>query len=465
MLRITKNIRDCVAKLDAEIESGFITPDVTAEEIRQFLAAHYDFSRPIDLEEIVDGVEQMLLKWQVQVTHTRYFGLFNPSVAAASAVAEMLVAAYNPQLASWRTSPAANEIERYTLNWLAEKFGMPAAAHATFTSGGSEANHSAVIVALTHGFPEYGEEGLHGLRSQPTIYLTAEAHQSFSKIAHMTGLGRRALRFIATTSDLRMDLADLELRIVEDRHNGFNPLMVVATAGTTSSGVIDPLPELGHFCCERGLWFHVDAAWGGAAILSPRLKQFLIGIELADSVTCDAHKWFSVSMGCGMFFCRHTESVRQSFRAQTSYMPTQLGVIPDPYTTSMQWSRRFIGLKLFLSLAERGEPGYAAMIEHQAAMGELLRESLLASGWQILNATPLPVVCFKREGLDIPAFLDSLRRSQIAWMSETKISGIPAIRACVTSYKTRKGDVLWVVDEINRLLPAHILQASARTQI
>ena len=125
------------------------------------------------------------------------------------------------------------------------------------------------------------------------------------------------------------------------------------TAGTTAAGVIDPLPELARFCRDEGLWFHVDAAWGGAAILSPNLRHHLAGIEAADSITCDAHKWFSVPMGAGMFFCRHADAVAEAFHAETTYMPGKTaGPALDPYTTSVQWSRRFIGLKLFLALAQ-----------------------------------------------------------------------------------------------------------------
>src|SRR5438132_2091413 len=118
--------------------------------------------------------------------------------------------------------------------------------------------------------------------------------------------------------------------------------MVVGTAGTTAAGAIDPLIDLAQFCQAEALWFHVDAAWGGAAILSPRLRGHLAGIDLADSITCDAHKWFSVPMGAGMFFCRHAEVVAEAFRAETFYMPQKTGAVSDPYTSSVQWSRRFI---------------------------------------------------------------------------------------------------------------------------
>jgi aromatic-L-amino-acid decarboxylase len=290
-------IRDEFTTLESLIADRPIVPTVSASEIRAHLQSRYTFKQGTSLEDVVADVETMLQKWQVHVTHPRYFGLFNPSVTLASVVADTMVAMYNPQLANWRTSPAANEMERHTLAWLSEKFGLPQKSIATFTSGGMEANLSAVVVALTRKFPTYGEHGLRQLAGQPTIYLTEEAHHGFNKIAHLTGLGRHGLRLIATDERFRMDIADLRRRVAEDLRNGFLPLMVVGTAGTTAAGAIDPLSEIARFCSESSLWFHVDAAWGGAAILSPSLKHHLHGIEAADSITCDAHKWFSVPMG------------------------------------------------------------------------------------------------------------------------------------------------------------------------
>jgi aromatic-L-amino-acid decarboxylase len=450
---------DDFAALETEIAEGPVFPNVTADEIRVHLESRYDFTRSMTLNEVVADVEEMLRKWQVQVTHPRYFGLFNPSVTLASVVAETMVALYNPQLANWRTSPAANEIERHTLGWLTRKFGLPEESIATFTSGGTEANLSAVVVALTRTFPGYGEHGLRHIAGHPVIYLTEEAHHGFNKIAHMTGLGRSCLRLIATDDCRKMDVEDLRRCVFEDRKNGMVPFMVVATAGTTAAGAIDPLIKIARFCKETALWFHVDAAWGGAAIISSKLKRHLAGIEYADSITCDAHKWFSVPMGSGMFFCRYPESVAQAFRAEVSYMPRKTtsltgteGQTFDPFTTSALWSRRFLGLKLFMALAERGEAGYAEMIDHQASMGQVLRESLVASGWRIVNSTPLPLICFTRDGLVPSNLLALLKDHQIAWMSEANLDGTSVMRACITSFKTTERDIRWVVDQMNRLI-------------
>lgn len=154
-----------------------------------------------------------------------------------------------------------------------------------------------------------------------------------------------------------------------------------------------------------------------------------------------------------MFFCRHAGTIAEAFHAETSYMPGKtIGRVNDPYTTSLQWSRRFIGLKLFLALAHYGESGYVDMIEHQTRMGDVLRESLKCAGWRIVNKTPLPLVCFTRDGLDTASFLATLLERQIAWMSEVRLGkGTPVLRACVTSFRTTESDIKSVVSEMSRL--------------
>lgn len=415
---------------------------VAPSDLRQRLGEMFDFGSPIPLDRLRLDVGELLRRWTVHVTHPAYFGLFNPQVDPASIVADAQVALYNPQLAAWSHAPAANEIETLTLDFL-QSLLWPDAESATgsFTSGGAEANLSAVIVALTSRFPEYGEQGVRALDGAPRIYASEESHHSLLKIAHFTGLGREALRIVPTGPDLRMDPAALEQAIERDAEAGVAPFLVVGTAGTTSAGVIDPLPSLAVICRKHGLWFHVDAAWGGTACVSPLLSGHLAGIEAADSVTWDAHKWLSVPMGAGMFFCRHPDAVGGAFRARTPYMPGDTSGAVDPYTTTVQWSRRFTGLKVFMTLAHLGRAGLAQRVEHQARMGDRLRAGLEADGWDIVNRTPLPVVCFRhREPVD-PDTYDRLIRHLYdrgrVWVSVVSLPGVgPAIRACITSYET-----------------------------
>src|SRR5260370_29237990 len=200
-----------------EIRNVRVSPQVSPEEIRAELESRYSFDTPIPLETLTEEVIRLLRAWTVHVTHPRYFGLFNPSVRQASIIADALVALYNPQLAGWSHAPAANEVERLTLRRLAHALLIDAhALHANFTTGGAEANLSAVLGALALHFPESCETGLFALRSRPAIYLTSETHHSFVKVARMTGLGTVALHEIPTDTRFVMDSDALQSRLHAD---------------------------------------------------------------------------------------------------------------------------------------------------------------------------------------------------------------------------------------------------------
>ncbi|WP_208876150.1 pyridoxal phosphate-dependent decarboxylase family protein [Streptomyces armeniacus] len=225
----------------------------------------YDFGEPADPAAVLEDVAELLRGGTVHTTHPRYFGLFNPAPTLLGVVGETLAAAFNPQLAAWSHAPAAAEIEAHLLRFLGGRLGYPAEAVAgSFTSGGAEANLTAVLLALTKAWPEYGTAGLRALPGRPVLYASAESHLAWLKIAHGTGIGREAVRLVPVDASLRMDLGRLADLVASDREAGDLPFMVVGTAGTTGAGVIDPLPELAAFCAEQGLWLHADAAYGGA---------------------------------------------------------------------------------------------------------------------------------------------------------------------------------------------------------
>jgi glutamate/tyrosine decarboxylase-like PLP-dependent enzyme len=438
-----------------------VVPRLSSDQVRARLVATYGgLEAPTTLATVLDDVVDLLRDGLVHITDPRYFGLFNPSVLPPGILADALVAAFNPQLAAWSHAPAANEIERYTLEVLGKLLGwQPDTLQAHFTSGGAEANLSAVLVALAARFPEHAQEGIAALPAPPRLYVSEEGHHSFDKIVRMAGLGSRALVKVPVDRRLRLDVERLRDRIRADRGSGTLPFLVVATAGSTGFGAIDPLPELADLAAAEGLWLHVDAAWGGGALLSPRLRPHLGGIERADSVTWDAHKWLSVPMGAGMFFCRHRLAVRRAFGVETPYMPDAEGARLDPYASTVQWSRRFIGLKVFMSLAEQGLAGYAGLIEHQTRMGEVLRSMLLERGWTVANETPLPLVCFthpriERGELPLEDVLGRVQERGDVWISRVRLpGGRETLRACITSYLTAEADLAYLV---------HVLEESAR---
>ena len=409
----------------------------------------------------IGEVADLLRQWSLHVNHPRYFGLFNPTVRRAGVMADALAALYNPQLAAWPHAPIANEIERHVLGFFMRAFGLdPATGFANFTSGGQEANQTAVTVALTRAFPGFAERGARAVEGQPVLYVSAEAHHSFLKIAHLSGIGRAAVQHVGVDDHLRMDVQELTERIAADRAKGRIPFMIVATAGTTAAGAIDPLEPIAAIAQREDLWLHVDAAWGGAAVVSPALRSHVAGIELADSITCDAHKWLSVPVGAGMFFTKHREPVLEAFRVEaSSYVPPAVADTFDQYVTTIQWSRRFIGLKLFMTLAELGWDGMAQLIEHQAAMSELLRTRLESKGWIVVNDSPLAVLCFTHPAIEsggttVPEVVNRVVGSGRAWISQVRLSGPTpiALRACITSHRTQPADIDILVGELQRAI-------------
>lgn len=432
-----------------------VVPQVTASQIRQHLE-QYNFSDPIDENTLFEDVTNMMRQWNVQISNPCYFGLFNPAPTSQAIVAEALVAAYNPQMAAWSHAPAANEIERHTLHYIASKLGFDSKElAANFTSGGSEANHSAVIVALAHHFPETLDKGIFALTKRPILYVSELAHNSFDKIIKHVGLGLDSLKIVATDTDLKLDINALQVAIEKDIAAGNQPFMVVGTAGTTSSGVIDSLEKLATICKQYQMWFHVDGAWGAAGIFSPALKPYLKGIEQADSITVDAHKWFNLTMGAGMFFTKHVAANKNAFNVRADYMPPSETDVTVPYLTTMQWSRRFIGLKLFMSLAAMGEQKFVEMIDHQTAMANYFRQKISQLGWQIVNDTPLPVVnfthnFFRNHAIDT-ALAQIYDRHQV-WLSSVTLRGQKVFRMCITNFKTTVKEVDILVEELEKTI-------------
>jgi aromatic-L-amino-acid/L-tryptophan decarboxylase len=445
-----------------------VAPDgnLDPNEIRRWLREGYGFESPRPGAEVVRDVVAALGRWGVHPTHPGYFGLFNPTPTAAGIAGELVAAGVNPQLAAWSHAPAAVEVERHLVAFLASQLGMPSDSSGTFTTGGAEANLTGVLLALVRAFPAYREHGLRSLEGQPVFYASAESHLAWVKIAQMVGLGREALRLIPVGPGLEMDVDLLRAAIARDRKAGMLPFLVAATAGTTGAGAIDPLTSLADVAGEERLWLHTDAAWAGAVVLSDRLRPLLAGIERSDSVTVDAHKWLSVPMVAGMLMTRHPALLPEAFALSTSYMPGAVEDAVEPYTTSVQWSRRFAGLKLLLSLAVHGRSGYAAQLERDVRLGELLADRLEGTGWRRVNRTPLPVVCVEdpdASGLgDLEAWrwhadlADRVVETGRCWISPVRLAGRPAVRACVTSHRTGTDDLGRLVDAMGNARAAMV---------
>ncbi len=372
---------------------GPVVPRLDFDAFRQQLA-EFDYQAPRALDDVLSWTIAQLEHGIVHITHPRYFGLFNPGPTFPAQCADRIAAVFNPQLATMTTSPTAVEIENHVIRAVARRAGFPAEAGGHFTTGGSEANYTALLCALTRAHPGFAADGARAYSGAPLLYVSKECHLAWIKIAHQIGIGRNAVRFVPTDGTGRMDLQALETMLAADRGEGRVPVMIVATAGTTNAGMVDPLTPSADLARRHGLWFHVDAAWGGAAIASDRFRDVLAGIEAADSITIDAHKWFATTMGCGMILVRHAPLLSAVFQVSADFMPSNI-ISADPYVTTAQWSRRFLGLRLFLSLATAGWAGYGDHIERSIGLIALLKDALVAKGWRIANESRLAVLCFE----------------------------------------------------------------------
>src|ERR1700730_5407274 len=243
-----------------------------------------------DPEKVLDQVFREMVDKGFHVPSANYFGLMNPTPTYVGVMAEALVAALNPQLATVKRSQLASKIEHETVRWIGERVGWPGEFNGTFTSGGNEANFSGLALALASKFPNSIEEGIASIGAQPVLYASAEAHHSIDKSAGLLGIGRQALRRIAVNEKVQLDPQILGQTIEADLASGKKPFCVIATTGTTNTGAVDDLVAIAEICRRYDLWLHVDGAYGASAIFSDQHRNLLLGIECGESITIDPHK-------------------------------------------------------------------------------------------------------------------------------------------------------------------------------
>jgi glutamate/tyrosine decarboxylase-like PLP-dependent enzyme len=446
--RIENRLTDALAKAHEQIHSGPVTPTLDIAAFRAELET-LDFNRPRALEDMLEWTVARMQSGIVQMANPRYFGLFNPGATFPAQCADRITSTFNPQLASSASSPVPVELENHVIRSVGRRAGMAAPA-GHFATGGSEANYTALLCALTAGHPAFAAEGVRAYGGPVRFYTSQDCHIAWLKIAHQAGVGRSALRLIGTDGHGRLDPEKLRHAIAEDRAAGAVPVMVVATAGTTGSGMIDPLHACADIAAAEQLWYHVDAAWGGAALASERLRGLLTGIERADSITIDAHKWWATTMGCAIFLTTRGTLLSEVFHASTSFMPSSIAGL-DPYLNSVQWSRRFVGLRLFLALASAGWQGLGHHVERGVEVIDRVKERLLASGWTAVNDSELAVlnVVPPPELGDVRALVRRVVASGRAWVAPTTYEGRDVVRVCATHGETSAGDVDELVAALN----------------
>lgn len=395
--------------------------------------------------EVLKEVCGQLIDKGFHVPSANYFGLMNPTPTYMAVLAEALVAALNPQLATQARSQLASKIEDETVCWIASRVGWQGESGGTFTSGGNEANFSALALALASAFPGVIEEGIGSIGGQPVVYASAESHHSLDKSVGLLGLGRKALRRITLNDRLQMEIAALEAAIQADRSAGRKPFCIVATAGTTNSGTVDDMVAIAAICRKHGLWLHVDGAYGAAAIFSDTHRDLMRGIEQADSITIDPHKWLAMPFAAGVILTSHPDLLETAFATHTPYMPKVAGsTLVDNFKLSTQWSRRMNSLKVYLTLRVHGRKAYEELIDRQLDLARDFAGAITQSRrYELAAPQVLPIINLRMKGIDESAALaihaqivEEVTRSGERWISLTQVNGRSVIRLMVISYLT-----------------------------
>src|SRR6266852_9405945 len=382
-----------------------------------------------DATKVLDEICREMVDQGFHVPSGNYFGLMNPTPTYMGVLAEGLVAGINPQLATLARSQLASKIELETVRWIGERVGWPGEFNGTFTSGGNEANFSGLALALASNFPNSVEEGVAAIGSQPVLYASAESHHSLDKSAGLLGIGRKALRRITVNEAAQLDPEMLERAIVQDLAVGRKPFCVVAAAGTTNSGTVDDLIAVSEICRQYQLWLHVDGAYGGVAIFSNQHRDLVRGIERADSITVDPHKWMAMPFAAGVILTSHPEILERAFSVAAPYMPKAPGAhLPDNSRISIQWTRRMNSLKLWLTLRVHGRKAYEELIDRQLKLAASFAAWVSNSDFEITVPHPLPIVTFRLKAPDLSAqeltavhnrIVDDVTRDGQRWISET----------------------------------------------
>ncbi len=443
---------------------------MTAEERRAVLeqALPEAGSSP---EAILDTFARAILSHPMGNGHPRFFGWVNSPPAPMGVLAELLAAAMDPSCAGG--DHAAIYLERCAVRWLMELVGFPTDAEGAMgllVSGGSMATLTPLAAARHRAALQDGwnvrADGLRDGGADLTLYLSQEGHSCIRKAAELLGLGARALRVIPVDGDLRMDVAALRAAIALDRAAGRRPFCVVANAGTVNSGTVDPLDEIAAVCSQEGLWFHVDGAYGAVGVLDPAVAPLYKGMELADSLALDPHKWLCVPVECGCALVRDGALLRDTFSLVPPYIRTNDGTdngeLPWYSEYGVQQTRGFRALKLWMTLQHAGRAGLSAMIARHNRLARHLAALVDAAPDLELMAPPaLSIVLFRyvpdglrgeKERLDAlnKAIMEGVQRGGEAFLTGTVLRGAFSLRACIVGYATTEDDIAALVDAVRR---------------
>ncbi|GIU98628.1 MAG: amino acid decarboxylase [Actinomycetota bacterium] len=455
----------------------------TAEEVRRAVAIPLP-EEPMPEDELLAYLRELALAWSTYPGHPRFLAYISGAGTVPGAAADLLAAGINMNVGGWQLSPAATEVElALTRTFAREVFGLPEGSGGLITSGGAMATFVALKVARDHR-AGWDVRNL-GVAAGPplALYLSTETHVVSDRAADMLGIGWANVRHVPVDEAFRMRVDELEAAIARDRGAGARPVAVVATAGTVSTGAVDRLAAIAEVCEREGLWLHVDAAYGGPAMLAPDLRPLFGGIERADSIAFDPHKWLSTPLSGGCVLLRDASLLPASFDADPAYVHQdreRTGAGVDLGRWGPQFSRGFWALKVWVSLLAHGRAAYARRISHDAALARYLGERVREHPrFELACPVGLSICCFRYVPPDLPegpareAYLDRLNERLVTeiqldgrvFISNAVVRGRPVLRSCIVNFRTEAEDldaVLAVAGELGARLDAELRPEALR---
>ncbi len=419
---------------------------------------------PLSEAALTRHIRQVMFDYSMYPGHPRFMAFITGAGTIPGAVADLLAAALNQNVGGWRLSPAASEIEQFLGRWFAKGFGLPDGAGGLVVSGGAMANFVA-LKAARDAMSKWNVRQA-GMRAGPelALYASEEAHHVIERAADMLGLGAGSVRKIPIDANFRMRIDHLEKTIADDRARGIVPIVVVGTAGTVATGAIDPLAAIADVCQREKLWFHIDGAYGALATLAPELFPLFAGIERADSIAFDPHKWLYTPHSGGFVVVRDLQLLANAFSLHPTYVredKEHTGNGLDMHMLGPQFSRGFSAFKVWLSLLAHGKAAYARRIAHDVALAKYLDARVRQRpDLEAMSEVTLSIACFRYVPVDLgdiperEAYLDALNERLMAeiqmdgraFCSNAVLGPRYALRACIVNFRTEAVDVDALLD-------------------
>jgi aromatic-L-amino-acid/L-tryptophan decarboxylase len=438
---------DLLSEYLDHIEQMRVFPDAAPDRIRSvFDEPLPDSAEPIDA--VLDELQQKLMPYCTQVGHPGYMGLITPSPNPVGVIADFICSALNQNLGAYSIGPGAVEMERRTIRWLTDLVGYGPEAGGNLTSGGMMANFIGLKLARDWAS---GDRAQHdGIRDRWAVYISEERHVSIDKSVDAIGLGREALRTIPTDAQFQLRLDALEAAIDQDKQAGIRPMCVVGIFGTTNTGAVDSIRDLRRIADREGMWLHADAAYGGGMLLSHERPMRDRGLELADSITIDPHKWFYAPLDAGAVLVKDETRLTASFGIKPSYLTDELDQAKQRYqyyVHGFEQSRRFRSLKVWMSFKRYGTLQIGEWIDNNVRQAHHLYSLVQAHPeFEPASNPPMSAICirFCRSGLEEAGskrlhaeVVDRVEKSGKFWISTTELKGKIWFRINPVNFRTR----------------------------